>query len=124
MFSTPSEEFEIGTEKINVVSEKGFTGYGLHLGTVAPIGGNGELCVGLYYVDTTLEDVQLGADKKDVDGQYYGLAARYGYQLSERTKIYVGGGYAEASLDKYTADQTNDLEEKVANVYVGLAHTF
>ncbi len=124
VFSTPSEEFEIGTEKINVVSEKGFTGYGLHLGTVAPIGGNGELCVGLYYVDTTLEDVQLGADKKDVDGQYYGLAARYGYQLSERTKIYVGGGYAEASLDKYTADQTNDLEEKVANVYVGLAHTF
>lgn len=126
VFGTPSEAFELGTEtdKINVKTEKGFTGYGLHLGTVAPIGGNGELCVGLYYVDTTLEDVVQAAGKKDVDGQYFGLAARYGYQLSERTKIYVGGGYAEASLDKYEAGQTNDLEEKVGNVYVGLAHTF
>lgn len=126
VFGTPSEAFELGTgtDKINVTTEKGFTGYGLHLGTVAPIGGNGELCVGLYYVDTTLEDVVQAAGKKDVDGQYFGLAARYGYQLSERTKIYVGGGYAEASLDKYEATQTNDLEEKVGNVYVGLAHTF
>ena len=124
VFGTPSEEFEIGEKKINVTTEKGFTGYGLHLGTVAPIGGNGELCVGLYYVDTTLEDAQLVEGKKDIDGQYYGLAARYGYQLSSRTKIYVGGGYAEASLDKYEASQTNDLEEKIGNVYVGLAHTF
>ena len=122
VFSTPSNKFN--AEDLGITTEKGFTGYGLHLGTVAPIGGNGELCVGLYYVDTTLEDAQLSEGKKDIDGQYYGLAARYGYQLSSRTKIYVGGGYAEASLDKYEASQTNDLEEKIGNVYVGLAHTF
>ncbi len=123
-----SDAFTIGGDDTvleKVDSEKGYKGYGLHLGTVAPVGANGELCVGLYYVDATLEDGFIGDSvKKDGDAQYYGLAARYGYQLSERTKLYVGGGYAEASFDKYLETQKSDYEEKTANVYVGLAHTF
>ncbi len=106
-------------------TEKGYKGYGLHLGTVAPVAG-GELCVGLYYVDATLEDLYTSEydGKKDLDAKYYGLAARYGYELSERTKIYVGGGYAEATLDKYDESLASDYKEKIGNVYVGLAHTF
>lgn len=48
----------------------------------------------------------------------------YGYELSERTKIYVGGGYAEATLDKFMESLASDYKEKIGNVYVGLAHTF
>ena len=114
---------------VNVVrTEKGFEGYGLHLGTVAPVGDD-ELTVGLYYVDATLKDYSVaGVACKDLDGQYYGLAARYGYPLSTRTKIYVGGGYAEATADELETragvKTDSDYKAKVGNVYVGLVHTF
>ena len=122
--------FEIGGEDTfltGVDSEKGYEGYGLHLGTVAPVAG-GELCVGLYYVDATLKDGFMTAENDDrggdIDGNYYGVAARYGYELSSRTKVYVGAAYAEATMDRYLEEQKGDAKDKVANVYVGLAHTF
>mgnify|MGYP000660001169 CR=1 FL=1 len=61
---------------------------------------------------------------RDIDGNYYGVAARYGYELSSRTKVYVGAAYAEATMDRYLEEQKGDAKDKVANVYVGLAHTF
>ena len=59
----------------------GFKGYGLHLGSITPIGG-GDLTVAAYFQDGKLENAAaLGAtDSFDVDAQYVGVTARYAYQ--------------------------------------------
>ena len=100
------------------MTKYGFEGYGLHLGTVAPIAG-GDLTVGVYYVDGVAH--VNAASNRDFD--YLGLAARYGYSLSKRTTAYVGGGYAEQNFDKKEGE-AHDGKVKTGTLYVGLTHTF
>lgn len=109
-------------------SQKGFKGYGVHLGTIAPLG-EGELTVGAYYVNAKLQDAYTHTTGNkdyalgDIDTDYLGLAARYCYPLSKRTTVYVGGGYAEATMDAYK-DAVGERKDKVGNAYLGLTHTF
>lgn len=118
--------FDTGVKKVHgdgALSEKNWQGYGLHVGTIAPLG-EGELTVGAYYVSAKLKDAyQDNVALKDVDADYLGLAARYCYPLSQRTTVYVGGGYAEATMDAFEADQV-DSKAKIGNVYLGLTHKF
>lgn len=102
--------------------KKGFKGYSLHLGTIVPIAG-GELTVGAYYSDAKAKDLVDGQDKYDRDVDYYGLAARYCYPLSERTTVYFGAGYAEATADKL-AGEAQDAKVKAGGAYLGLSHHF
>lgn len=119
------------SDDVATTSKKGFQGYGLHVGTIAPIG-EGKLTVGAYYVSAKLKDAYFvdnpAAMADDVDADYLGLAARYCYPLSQRTTLYVGGGYAEATMDVPVVDGhklgTDDAKNKVGNVYLGLTHKF
>ncbi len=104
----------------------GFKGYGLHLGSITPIGG-GDLTVAAYFQDGKLENAAaLGAtDSFDVDAQYVGVTARYAYHLSKRTDAYLGAGYAKATLDTASAlDVNHDMEKELIQAYVGLTHRF
>ena len=117
------DDFKTAAADHGLKTEKNWKGYGLHLGTIVPVA-EGELTVGAYYVDAKAEDLYSGATKvADVDADYYGLAARYTYPLSQRTTVYVGGGYAEATVDSNTVGN-EDAKAKVGNVYLGLTHTF
>lgn len=108
---------------IDFLTEKGIQGYGLHLGSIVPVAG-GELTVGAYYADAELKDV----DPADVDGKYYGVAARYCYPLSERTTIYAGAGYAETKVESSASlsgiSASAEAKKKVGGAYVGLSHHF
>ncbi len=108
-----------GFDDMKFVSEKGVKGYGLHLGTIVPVAA-GELTVGAYYVDATVE---AEGSAEDRDGSYYALAARYCYPLSTRTTVYVGGGYGEAKADALSTEK-EDAKAKIGNLYLGLTHTF
>lgn len=103
----------------------GFKGYGLHIGSITPIGG-GDLTVAAYFQDGKLENVTSElANKQDFDAQYVGVSARYAYHLSKRTDAYLGAGYAKATLD--TANlyaDAHDLEKELIQAYVGLTHRF
>lgn len=104
----------------------GFTGYGLHLGSITPIGG-GDLTVAAYFQDGKLENTYLKSttENHDFDAQYVGVTARYAYHLSKRTDAYLGAGYAKATLD--TANlyaDAHDLEKELIQAYVGLTHRF
>lgn len=101
----------------------GFKGYGLHIGSITPIGG-GDLTVAAYFQDGKLEN--LGdKDTFDLDAQYVGVSARYAYHLSKRTDAYLGAGYAKATLDvsdEYAGQ--HDMEKELIQAYVGLTHRF
>ena len=120
VFSAVNTDIKLGT------MHEGLDGYGLHLGTIAPIGG-GDMTVALYYVDAESEDITATKSaqtyKGSVDFTYYGLDAKYEYPLSPRTSVYMGAGYAEAkaSISKGNFD---DAKDKIAQAYVGLTHTF
>lgn len=104
----------------------GFTGYGLHLGSITPIGG-GDLTVAAYFQDGKLENTYLGSttENHDFDAQYVGVTARYAYHLSKRTDAYLGAGYAKATLDTANLDaDAHDLEKELIQAYVGLTHRF
>ena len=104
----------------------GFKGYGLHLGSITPIGG-GDLTVAAYFQDGKLENAaHLGTtDSFDVDAQYVGVTARYAYHLSKRTDAYLGAGYAKATLDTASdLDVSHDMEKELIQAYVGLTHRF
>ena len=117
------DDFKTAAADYGLKTEKNWKGYGLHLGTIVPVA-EGELTVGAYYVDAKAEDLYSGATKvADVDADYYGLAARYTYPLSQRTTVYVGGGYAEATVDSNKVGN-EDAKATVGNVYLGLTHTF
>ena len=130
VFDFPSDAFVTDALKKN--TEKNWQGYGLHVGTIVPVA-EGELTVGAYYVDAKLKDIAY-SDRTgfydDMDADYLGLAARYTYPLSKRTTLYVGGGYAEATVDAPTnkgaaiTGYGSDQKGKVGNAYVGLTHTF
>lgn len=103
----------------------GFKGYGLHLGSITPIGG-GDLTVAAYFQDGKLEnaaDVNT-TDSFDVDAQYVGVTARYAYHLSKRTDAYLGAGYAKATLDTSSLGDVHDMEKELIQTYVGLTHRF
>lgn len=101
----------------------GFKGYGLHIGSITPIGG-GDLTVAAYFQDGKLEN--LGdKDTFDLDAQYVGVSARYAYHLSKRTDAYLGAGYAKTTLDvsdEYAGQ--HDMEKELIQAYVGLTHRF
>ena len=99
--------------------DKGVKGYGLHLGTIVPIG-NGDLTVGAYYVDGTGETSKATVEECDFD--YMGLATKYEYRLSKRTSVYLAAGYYKATLDATT--KAGEVEEKVGEVFTGLTHAF
>ncbi len=103
----------------------GFKGYGLHLGSITPIGG-GDLTVAAYFQDGKLENAaDLGTtDSFDVDAQYVGVTARYAYHLSKRTDAYLGAGYAKATLDTSSLGDVHDMEKELIQAYVGLTHRF
>ena len=104
----------------------GFKGYGLHLGSITPIGG-GDLTVAAYFQDGKLEnaaDVNNTTDSFDVDAQYVGVTARYAYHLSKRTDAYLGAGYAKATLDTSSLGDVHDMEKELIQAYVGLTHRF
>lgn len=103
-------------------NDKGYEGYSLHLGTIVPVAG-GELTVGAYYSDAKAKDLAVSNNKYDRDVDYYGLAARYCYPLSERTTVYVGAGYAEGTADKI-ANEAQDAKVKAGGAYLGLSHHF
>ena len=102
----------------------GFKGYGLHIGSITPIGG-GDLTVAAYFQDGKLENnIDAGeTNSYDVDAQYVGVSARYAYHLSKRTDAYLGAGYAKATLDTSAFDE-HDMEKELIQAYVGLTHRF
>ena len=113
-------------DDVAVFTTDGFKGYGLHLGSITPIGG-GDLTVAAYFQDGKLENAaDLGTtDSFDVDAQYVGVTARYAYHLSKRTDAYLGAGYAKATLDTASdLDASHDMEKELIQAYVGLTHRF
>lgn len=104
-------------ETKDATAEKGFKGYGLHVGTqFAALAGN--VTAGLYYVDATAENKTVA----DRDTDYVGTSVRYTYALSKRTTLYTGAGYAQATVDATKTDAK--VEKNVTQVYAGLTHTF
>ena len=103
----------------------GFKGYGLHIGSITPIGG-GDLTVAAYFQDGKLENVTSElANKQDFDAQYVGVSARYAYHLSKRTDAYLGAGYAKATLETASLGaDIHDMEKELIQAYVGLTHRF
>ena len=98
----------------------GVKGFGFHLGTQVPAAG-GLITVGGYYSNFEQDGVKAGKDK--LEGDYYGLAARYEYDLSKRTMLYAGAGYGVESRDKVGTDK-DDTQNQLVQAYVGLTHRF
>ena len=108
---------------VNMKSEDGVEGYALHVGTTFDaLGGAWE--AGLYFGDYTANGMTFGAVNKDVDGQYFGMAARYAYKLSSRTKVMASAGYDQLTWDKWYTDQKDDFEKTRYFGRVSLVHNF
>ena len=82
-------------------------GEAYHLGaaTVLP---NGYLQGALYYMDAEI-------DQTNDDYEYMGATVRYTHNLSQRTSLYVGVGYAETD-GKFEANESQ--------AYFGMTHNF
>lgn len=98
----------------------GVKGFGFHVGTQVPAAG-GLITVGGYYSNFEQDGVVAGKEKHE--GDYYGLAARYEYDLSKRTMLYAGAGYGVESRDKVGTEK-DDTENQLVQAYVGLTHRF
>ena len=111
-------------DQANGLGTDGFKGYGLHIGSITPIGG-GDLTLAAYFQDGKLENVYDDTTDPtyDIDAQYVGVSARYAYHLSKRTDAYLGAGYAKATLDTSAFDE-HDMEKELIQAYVGLTHRF
>ena len=98
-------------------------GYGLHVGTNFDALG-GHFGAAVYYVDAKADFV--GA--KDADGQYFGVAGRYIYDLSKRTNIRTSLSYSQKTWDKvgkFDAKTNNsDFEQNTYVAKVSLTHNF
>ena len=102
------------------VATDGVKGFGFNVGTQVPAAG-GLITVGGYYSNFEQDGVVAGKEKHE--GDYYGLAARYEYDLSKRTMLYAGAGYGVESRDKVGTDK-DDTENQLVQAYVGLTHRF
>ncbi len=108
---------------------KGLKGYGVHVGTIVPVM-NGNLTVGVYYVDGKVEGYNERAtangawsEFEDIDASYLGGSARYEYPLSKRTSLYAGAGVAQLKLNGDNEDGS-DYKEFIGQAYTGLTHRF
>ena len=102
----------------------GLKGYGLHVGTIVPVG-NGDFTLAAYYVDGTAESSHVETTDSDFD--YLGFATKYEYFLSKRTSVYAGAGYYKTTIDGSTNPQGEKYiygEDKVVEAFVGLTHNF
>ena len=102
------------------VTTDGVKGYGFHVGTQVPIS-NGLLTVGGYYSNFEQDGLSAGTEKQE--GDYYGLAARYEYDLSKRTMLYVGAGYGVETRDQLKGEN-DDAENQLVQAYMGITHRF
>ena len=102
------------------VATDGVKGFGFNVGTQVPAAG-GLITVGGYYSNFEQDGVVAGTEKHE--GDYYGLAARYEYDLSKRTMLYAGAGYGVESRDKVGTEK-DDTENQLVQAYVGLTHRF
>lgn len=102
------------------VATDGVKGFGFNVGTQVPAAG-GLITVGGYYSNFEQDGVVAGNEKHE--GDYYGLAARYEYDLSKRTMLYAGAGYGVESRDKVGTEK-DDTENQLVQAYVGLTHRF
>ena len=107
------------SEAADTTYNDGLKGFGLHLGTIVPIS-NGDLTVAAYYVDGTDESSTAGVQDNDFD--YLGLATKYEYRLSKRTSVYTGAGFYKTTVD--AVGTRGEIEDKVAEAFVGLTHNF
>ena len=117
------------TSEFNNMNKNGVEGFALHVGTTfAALGGDWE--AGIYLGDYTANGLHTVTQApKDVDGEYFGVAARYAYQLSNRTKVMASAGYDQLTWDKwYTANdqwkQKEDFEKTRYFGRVSLVHNF
>ena len=98
-------------------------GYGLHVGTNFDALG-GHFGAAVYYVDAKADFA--GAD--DADGQYFGVAGRYIYDLSKRTNISTSLSYSQKTWDKVgkfdAAKNNSDFEKNTYVAKVSLTHNF
>lgn len=111
---------------VGLGSEKGWQGYGLHLGAIVPVAA-GDLTVGAYYANAKLKETgvlveETGYEEEygdgDLKGEYFAFATRYAYPLSTRTTVYAGASYADSKFDEGT------YKDKIGAAYLGLTHTF
>lgn len=105
---------------VATVATDGVKGFGFNVGTQVPAAG-GLITVGGYYSNFEQDGVVAGKEKHE--GDYYGLAARYEYDLSKRTMLYAGAGYGVESRDKVGTEK-DDTENQLVQAYVGLTHRF
>ena len=102
---------------------KGIKGYGLHVGTNFDALG-GHFGAAVYYVDAEAD--LIGA--QDADGQYFGVAGRYVYDLSKRTNICTTLAYNQQTWDKVgkfdAAKNNSDFEKNTYVAKVSLTHNF
>ena len=111
------------------MSESLNKGYSFHLGTIVPVAA-GELTLGAYYSHAKTGEM-FGEDAEGdsfestkTKADYYGFGARYCYPLSQRTTVYVGGGYVETKVKAYDEDGMDKGTYKNGGAYFGLAHSF
>lgn len=98
----------------------GIEGYGLHVGaTFDALAGHFD--TGVYFIDAEADHKTAG---QDADGQYFGIAGRYVYDLSKRTNIRTTLAYNQKTWDKVAAADTDDFERNTYVAKVSLTHNF
>lgn len=105
----------------NPLGQGGIEGYALHVGTNFDALG-GHFGTAVYYVDASAE-IQ---GHQDVDGQYFGVAGRYIYDLSKRTNIRTTLAYNQKTWDKFSGEKAfkDDFEKNTYVAKVSLTHNF
>lgn len=88
---------------------EGFTGYGLGVGAIVPLG-SAKLKVAAYYTDAEMEDT-------DTDYTTFAVGAKYEYFLSKRTSVYAGAGY-------FQYDPDGAKQQESYSALTGLTHRF
>ena len=96
-------------------AKDGIEGYGLHVGAKFDALA-GHFDTGIYYVDAEAQETE------GRDGEYFGIAGRYIYNLSKRTNIRTTLAYNEKNWDKNA--YTHDQEATTYTAKVSLTHNF